>query len=274
MILEVSRAYGVVNLIRGTTNRRRFGVPEGGAFDSESQALANALVGKGRYEEVFELGLANVEFIANSTGMASVVGAESPITVSGRLQTCQSVFPIKAGDRISVGIPTRGAHVYVASAPCPPQPGRRLDTRINSLHAGNLRVLKGPQAALLSWGSLSDQSFEVSPALSRTGIRLNGSIGGHALESPSEPACFGCVQVTRSGELIVVGPDGPTLGGYPKVAVVITSDLAKLGQLRPGQVIRFEEVDLDTARNWALAHEKSFAAVLSMLSLSCRSYQT
>jgi 5-oxoprolinase (ATP-hydrolysing) subunit C len=274
LILEVSRVYGVVNRIGAPTNRRRFGVPEGGAFDSESQALANALVGRGRYEEVFELGLANVEFKANSAGIASVVGAEAPIMVSGKSQAYQSVFPIDVGDVISLGVPTQGAHVYVSSAPCLPKPGRRLERCLNSLDNEKIRIVKGPQADLFSWRNLLDPPFEVSPAVSRTGIRLNGSIGEHETELPSEPACFGCVQVTRSGDLIIVGPDGPTLGGYPKIAVVITADLPKLGQLRPGQAIRFEEVELPTAHRLALSGSQALDGLLSKLRLTSRLHQT
>jgi allophanate hydrolase subunit 2 len=41
--------------------------------------------------------------------------------------------------------------------------------------------------------------------------------------------------------------DGPTIGGYPKLAQVIGADLDKLGQLRPGDTVTFQRVRLDEA---------------------------
>jgi 5-oxoprolinase (ATP-hydrolysing) subunit C len=53
--------------------------------------------------------------------------------------------------------------------------------------------------------------------------------------------------VTRDGQCIVLGVDGQTIGGYPKLAQVISADLDRLGQLRPGERIRFVGVSLDEA---------------------------
>ena len=49
----------------------------------------------------------------------------------------------------------------------------------------------------------------------------------------------GAVQVTNDGQCIVLGVDGQTIGGYPKIAHVIGPDLDALGQLRPGSKLRF-----------------------------------
>ena len=92
------------------------------------------------------------------------------------------------------------------------------------------------------------QSFTVTPASNRMGLRLHGE----ALTLPerelvSEPVCPGSVQVTRDGQCIVLGVDGQTIGGYPKIAQVISADLDKLGQLRPGESVRFARVSLEDA---------------------------
>src|SRR5262249_55608127 len=88
----------------------------------------------------------------------------------------------------------------------------------------------------------------VLPASNRMGLRL----GGPPLRRPdreltSEPVCPGSVQVTGDGQCIVLGVDGQTIGGYPKIAQVVTADLDKLGQLRPDDRIRFTRVDLTEA---------------------------
>ena len=53
--------------------------------------------------------------------------------------------------------------------------------------------------------------------------------------------------MTRDGQCIVLGVDGQTIGGYPKVAQVISADLDRVGQLRPGERIRFTLVGLEEA---------------------------
>jgi allophanate hydrolase subunit 2 len=73
------------------------------------------------------------------------------------------------------------------------------------------------------------------------GYRLSGApiapIGPADL--PSEAACPGAVQIPDAGTPIVLMPDGPTVGGYPKLAVVRQADLGRLAQCVPGAVVRF-----------------------------------
>ena len=53
--------------------------------------------------------------------------------------------------------------------------------------------------------------------------------------------------MTRDGQCIILGVDGQTIGGYPKIAHVISADLDRVGQLRPGQRLRFRRVGLQEA---------------------------
>jgi antagonist of KipI len=82
------------------------------------------------------------------------------------------------------------------------------------------------------------------------GYRLEGPAPALSLprELPSAPACIGTIQLPPGGEPIVLMPDGPTVGGYPRIAVVATADLGRLAQRRPGEVVRFEAVGLAEAR--------------------------
>jgi allophanate hydrolase subunit 2 len=70
----------------------------------------------------------------------------------------------------------------------------------------------------------------------------------HEIELPSEPSTPGTIQVTPGGDPIILGPDGPTIGGYPKIGFVVQADLGRGGQLRPGDPVRLEEVTLAEAR--------------------------
>ena len=65
----------------------------------------------------------------------------------------------------------------------------------------------------------------------------------------------GAVQLPPDGQPIVLGVDHATLGGYPVVAAVITADLPRLGQLRPGDTVRLEPVEQAEAEELRRAAE-------------------
>jgi allophanate hydrolase subunit 2 len=111
-----------------------------------------------------------------------------------------------------------------------------------------LRCLDGAQAGWFDLAQFASAGFAVSATSNRMGLRLDGpALDRPRREMVSEPVCPGSVQVTNEGQCIVLGVDGQTIGGYPKVAQVIAADLDKLGQLRPGQRVRFVRVVLGEA---------------------------
>ncbi|HET7453398.1 MAG TPA: biotin-dependent carboxyltransferase family protein [Thermoanaerobaculia bacterium] len=109
-----------------------------------------------------------------------------------------------------------------------------------------VRAIAGPQ-----WDAFPAESrrrffgepFRVSPRSDRRGVRLEGgAVPPSSGEIAPEGVVVGSVQVPSGGEPIVLMPDGPVTGGYPKIAVVVRADLPVLGQLRPGEMVRFREV--------------------------------
>lgn len=119
--------------------------------------------------------------------------------------------------------------------------------------AKKLRVTRGPQ---FDWfaeegqRTLTGGEFLVSEESNRMGLRLDGprlAARGKA-EMISEGTPLGAIQVTPSGQAIILFVEQQTTGGYPKIANVIGTDLHSVGQLRPRDTIRFEEVSLDAAR--------------------------
>ena len=87
------------------------------------------------------------------------------------------------------------------------------------------------------------------------GLRLEGEpFKMPDREMVSEPVCPGAVQVTRDGQCIILGVDGQTIGGYPKIAQVISADLDVLGQMRPGTRIYFVRCSVEVAARFH--HEK------------------
>ncbi len=121
-----------------------------------------------------------------------------------------------------------------------------------------LRVLDGPQRDWFTDNSFFAQEYEVSPASNRMGLRLKGApLPRRPGELVSEAVAPGAVQITNDGLPVVLGVDGQTIGGYPKVAHVIRADLDRLAQLRPGDRVRFVRATPDEAE--AAAKERAAA---------------
>src|SRR5262249_55282855 len=115
-------------------------------------------------------------------------------------------------------------------------------------------VLDGPQRDWFTGDVFFAQDYEVSPASNRMGLRLKGTLlARRAGELLSEAVAPGAVQVTNDGLPVVLGVDGQTIGGYPKVAHVIRADLDLLAQLRPGDRVRFLRVTTSEAEEAARA---------------------
>jgi antagonist of KipI len=123
-----------------------------------------------------------------------------------------------------------------------------------------LRVTEGPQVAFFSEEALHTffhSKFLVTEQSDRTGLRLDGP--AITCDSPAEMitegAPLGAIQITPSGQPIVLFVEQQTTGGYPKIANVIGVDLHRLGQLRPRTDIRFERISLAVARSLWIEQE-------------------
>lgn len=125
--------------------------------------------------------------------------------------------------------------------------GRMLPTNLMRCLPENgdwrLRVLPGPHAVQTpsTLDRLIEASFAVDARSDRMGVRLK-QIGGQCLdggETLSEGLARGAVQVPPDGEPVVLLADAQTTGGYYVPAVVISADFWKIGQLRPGDTVRF-----------------------------------
>ena len=128
-----------------------------------------------------------------------------------------------------------------------------------------LRVTAGPQS---DWFSVEAreafyrETYRVAEESNRMGLRLEGAAIAtpFAGEMISEGVSLGAVQITASGLPIILFVEQQTTGGYPKIANVISADLSSLGQLRPRDEIRFERVEMETARTLFLEQEKLLAS--------------
>lgn len=115
-----------------------------------------------------------------------------------------------------------------------------------------VRIIVGPQDEWLTEearAALLKEEYRTSLHSDRTGVRLDGPALAHRSAGAflSDGVLPGAVQVPSGGRPIVIMPDGPTTGGYPKAAMVIAADLRLLAQARPGTGVRFRPVAMEEA---------------------------
>jgi antagonist of KipI len=93
--------------------------------------------------------------------------------------------------------------------------------------------------------------YRVSSRSNRMGLRLEGPPIEHAACADLLPEGLapGAIQVPADGQPILLGADRPTTGGYTKIATVISADLGRAAQAKPGDRLRFRVVGLDEARD-------------------------
>jgi urea carboxylase len=200
-------------------------------------------------------------------GTASTLGLRSYVLVSGGIDVPRhsgsaatftlGQFGGHGGRALAVGDVLRATPGMAAVVgPVPPSARPALT------HAWRIAVTEGPHAAPDFFTAADIDAFyaadwEVHFNSARTGVRLVGpkpqwtrTDGGEAGLHPSNihdtPYSVGAVDFT--GDVpIVLGPDGPSLGGFVCPATVVTGERWKLGQLRPGDTVRFVPVGEDEA---------------------------
>jgi len=115
-----------------------------------------------------------------------------------------------------------------------------------------IRVLKGPQHDYFSDSSKKDfcsKNYKISNLTDRMGMRLEGTVLKNVVSTNirSEGIVKGSIQVPADGQPIVLLNDHPTVGGYPKIANVISADYDLLVQKIPGTNISFKCIELQEA---------------------------
>ena len=116
----------------------------------------------------------------------------------------------------------------------------------------NIRVIKGTNFNYFSEEGKKiffKNEFKVSKLSDRMGMRLEGKKIENIVDTNirSEGLIKGVIQVPADGNPIIMLSDHGTIGGYPKIGVVVSADYDKLVQLTPGSKVKFQEVDLSSA---------------------------
>lgn len=272
----------------GRPGFREWGVPAGGSFDARSALVANALLANSADCAVLEMTLSGGVFQAECPLAIALAGASMEASILGvdgceRLFRSPGCAMIGHGEKLVVGRFRQGSRAYLAvrggwQSPIRLRsrssevrlvagdlvPAMAAESPILSRHLRDwgwadptsepLRILDGPDRDCLeAFGSdwWVGREWQVGSKSNRMGLRLEGPTvdltPAATAERLSAPVAPGAIQVA-GGALIVLGAACPTMGGYPHVAHVVSADLGRLGQLVPGNAIRFRRVELDEAR--------------------------
>lgn len=126
-----------------------------------------------------------------------------------------------------------------------------------------VRVVPGPQEEAFTEEGLAafyNESYQVSTESDRMGCRLTGTAIAHnsGADIISDGIAMGAIQVPGHGFPIVMMADRQTTGGYTKIANVITVDLPKMAQVKPGDHVRFQAVSVEEAQGLLLEEEAMF----------------
>ena len=259
----------------GRPHSRSLGVPIGGAADRASLALGNAMIGNPPDALALELTLAGPTLEATADHGCVVYGAGFRLWVHDALQPVGKTFMVRAGDFLTISTSSRGLRGYLCvaggfqskevlgsrSAFETIQPGQVLEcpeSRIQPRFAGalldpagdphTLRTLPGTHLASFPADQFFGEDYVVRANSNRMGLRLEGKpLPRPEGEQLSAPVAPGTVQITHDGQPIVLGVDAQTIGGYARIAHVITADLDKLGQLAPGEHVQFQQIEMQNA---------------------------
>jgi biotin-dependent carboxylase-like uncharacterized protein len=257
------------------------GVPRSGAADRDSLTRANMLVGNVPGAPALETTLVGPKLRSDTDVVFALTGARVAAREGAVEVPMETPVTLPAGELLNVGTASSGLRTYIALrggiaagmtlgsaatdlltglGPAPLARGDVLELREDTgplaapLDAidpepetepdSPLQVILGPRQDWFTEGALTlltSESFTVTPASNRVGLRLDGprlerSVDG---ELRSEGLVPGAIQVPPNGLPILLLADHPTTGGYPVIGVVSSADLPRAAQLRPGQRLRF-----------------------------------
>jgi antagonist of KipI len=266
------------------------GVPNGGAADPFAMRVANMLVGNPDDAPGLEITLTGPELEFSEATWVSVCGARfegvpawRPIHVEAggrikfgrRLAGCRAYLSLSGGFEIEPVLGGRGTYLaaglggfngralqngdILRTAPHGRVPTGHwsIDERILPHYSAepSARVMPGLHSGEFGDG-IGSARFSVAAESDRMGMRLSGHklVRSGTGDLVSAAVAPGTVQVPPDGNPIVLLADAQTLGGYPRVAQVITVDMPLVAQLAPGDALRFVSSTLADAH--ALIHAR------------------
>ncbi len=136
-----------------------------------------------------------------------------------------------------------------------------------------LRVILGPQEDRFTKKGMEtflNEAYRVGQDFDRRGYRLEGPVIEHRTDGNiiSDGLVTGSIQVPTAGEPIIMLAEHQTVGGYTKIATVITVDLPIIGQCKSGDVLRFKAVSVEKAQDLYAAYHQEMNILQQRMALA------
>ena len=263
----------------GRTGFFKYAVPRSGFMDAQSAKRANTILGNDPNDAVLEMSIQGGVYRFDSPTFFCVSGAPMKFTLNGILGESNCMIPVQPDDEIEFSQASEGVYTYLAVKggfktsirmgsrsihpslfgvsrlkegdvveyiPTNTAPEKIVGTSNNKSRSSKMVVYPGPEFTCLKIPEqLGDLPLKVA-GHNRMGIRVLPSTYLHRRHStiPSSVVFPGIVQLTPSGELIVLHRDCQVTGGYPRVLLTDEKGLNQIAQIRQGSTIQFELTDL------------------------------
>ncbi len=287
----------------GRSGYLRYGVNQSGVMDTVAARLCWGLLEQTPGETpLIEVPLGGLQIQLACTASVAVVSTGFSVLHNGEPHGASVRLTLQAGDRLDIKAGASGQFAYLglhadwAIAPVlgafathlrsgvgpsgalkagdrfaiTPRATLPERTKLPALDHGEntLRAVAGPQQDFFDEAAVAqfyDQAWTLDAASDRMASALRGDPLNHlkGFDILSDGIAFGAVQVPGSGQPFVLMADRGTTGGYPKIATVISSDLPRIAQARPGTVMRFNACTLEHANAARHAQTESMKAWLS-----------
>jgi antagonist of KipI len=240
------------------------GIPPGGAMDTFSLQIANALVGNDLYDKALEMHFPAGVYQFETSTLVAICGADFTACIDNVDVPMNQPIKVPAGAILSCKKPVSGQRVYVAARPLTDEQVSRVKILPWSMNPENvftdepIRILCGrewDQIKACSQQLFLSKKFSISPTSNRMGYQLMQEPLKTVTSSTmlSSAVTAGTIQLLPSGQLVVLMAGHQTTGGYPRFAHVISADLPRLAQKGPGDSLRFTLTDPTTAEyEWIL----------------------
>jgi biotin-dependent carboxylase-like uncharacterized protein len=257
-IIEPGRATTLQD--HGRVGRADLGVPRAGAVDRHTHDRANRLVGNDpRSASIETNGGLLIEairpIIVAVDGYRHTLAAGEHLRIGGEGGRMWTYLAVRGGVDVEPVLGSRSHDTLAGIGPASieagvelpvgPDPGTELPTDHAPVRRRDAvaRLWPGPRIDdfVDAMSTLVGQGWTVSGSVSRVGVRLEPGEFAMATDRrlASEGLVDGAIQITPSGEPIIMLANHPTTGGYPVVAVVEPDDLPIVAQSPPGTVLRF-----------------------------------
>ncbi len=263
----------------GRIGFRKYGVPVSGVMDEQSTSLSNHLLNNPEKSAVMEITMMGPKLKFSSSALIAITGANISPAINGDSVPLNKALQVKKNDILSFGTLKVGTRCYLSVkngfqtkvvmssrsyyAPITENsmikkgdkiPIESYEPKVDSFSAvkvnstlftlSKLRCDLGPEFELLSGedkGSIFHKELVVTRDNNRMGYRLEGA----QLKFPSDYNMLtssvlpGTVQLTPSGNLIVLMKDCQTTGGYPRILQLTRSSLSILAQKKANDIVSF-----------------------------------